>query len=56
MPGVKHITIGLDTSSSPLLVVVAQDGKLCSSRRKGIKQERILFPVLQKLLAKEEIH
>ncbi len=52
MPGVKHITIGLDTSSSPLLAVVAQDGKLYASRRKGIKQERILFPVLQKLLAK----
>lgn len=54
MPGVKNVTIGLDTSSSPLLAVVEKEGKICSSRRKGVKQERLLFPVLQKLLAKQQ--
>lgn len=54
MPGVKNVIIGLDTSSSPLLALVEKDGKIYSSRRKGIKQEKLLFPVLKKLLDKHQ--
>lgn len=53
MPGGKNVIIGLDTSSSPLLAVVECGGKICFSRRKGVKQERILFPVLKRLLDKQ---
>ena len=54
MPGVKNVIIGLDTSSSPLLALVEKEGKIYSSHRKGIKQEKLLFPVLKKLLDKQQ--
>ncbi len=45
-------TLVMDTSSSPFLLALAKGGKIISSRRKGIKQEKLLFPVLRGLLAK----
>ncbi len=48
MPG---CTLVMDTSSSPLLVALEKDGKVFSARRAGIKQEKLLFPLLRKLLA-----
>lgn len=48
----EKLTLVLDSSSSPLLVAVARDGQIFAARRKGIKQEKLLFPVLGKLLEK----
>lgn len=45
-------TLVMDTSSSPLLLALEKDGKIISAHRKGIKQEKLLFPVLRGLLAK----
>ena len=46
----KMITLGLDTSGSPLLLAAACGEKTAHRRRSGIKQERLLFPVLQQVL------
>ena len=46
------ITLVLDSSASPLLAAVAKDGRIFAAHRKGIKQEKLLFPVLDKLLQK----
>ena len=51
MSDIKPITVALDTSASPLLVAVQGNGKIVFRRRKGIKQERLLFPVLQEALS-----
>ncbi len=48
----KTVTLAMDTSSSPLLLVLEKDGKRFVARRQGIKQEKLLFPVLNALLAK----
>ena len=48
----SECTLVMDTSSSPLLLAVEKEGKIVASRRKGIKQEKLLFPVLRHLLAK----
>ena len=45
-------TLVMDTSSSPLLLAVEKEGKIYTARRKGIKQEKLLFPLLYRLLAK----
>ena len=45
-------TLMMDSSASPLLLALEKDGKIYVSRRKGIKQEKLLFPQLQALLAK----
>ena len=45
-------TIVMDTSSSPLLLAIEKDGRLYTARRKGIKQEKLLFPLLRGLLAR----
>lgn len=45
-------TLVMDTSASPLLLALEKDGNIYSSRRKGIKQEKLLFPVLRTLLNK----
>jgi len=42
----------MDTSSSPLLLAAEKDGRTVCARRKGIKQEKLLFPVLEKVLGK----
>lgn len=46
------VSMVLDTSHSPLLIAVEKNGQVFSARRKGIKQEKLLFPVLKQLLAK----
>ncbi len=51
MPG---CTLVMDTSSSPLLLAVEKDGQLYTACRKGIKQEKLLFPVLHGLLQKAQ--
>ncbi len=47
-----HVNLVMDTSNSPLLLGIEKDGKLFTVRRKGIKQERLLFPVINQLLTK----
>lgn len=44
------VTLVLDTSASPLMLAVEKNGHVFSVRKKGIKQERLLFPLLQKAL------
>lgn len=51
MPG---CTLVMDTSSSPLLLALEKDGRVFTARRQGIKQEKLLFPVLRKVLAKAQ--
>ncbi|MBR5151460.1 MAG: hypothetical protein IKW71_01340, partial [Elusimicrobiaceae bacterium] len=46
------VSVLIDSSNSPLLLGVEKDGKLLVGRRKGIKQEKLLFPLLQQLLNK----
>ena len=48
----KNLTLLLDSSASPLLAAAAKDGRVFSARRKGIKQEKLLFPLLAGLLQK----
>ena len=45
-------TLVMDTSSCPLLLAVEKGGKLYTAHRKGIKQEKLLFPLLRRLLAR----
>ena len=46
----KSVTLALDTSGSVLMVSVQRAGKRVVRRRRGIKQERLLFPALQAAL------
>ncbi|WP_428074229.1 tRNA (adenosine(37)-N6)-threonylcarbamoyltransferase complex dimerization subunit type 1 TsaB [Candidatus Avelusimicrobium luingense] len=46
----KNVIVGLDTSASPLLVAVQAGEKTAARRQKGIKQERLLFPVMSRAL------
>lgn len=46
----EAVTLGLDTSGAPLLAAVDKGGKIISRRRKGIKQERLLFPAVNSAL------
>lgn len=46
----KQVILGLDTSGAPLLTAVEKDGKIFARRRKGIKQERLLFPAVNSAL------
>lgn len=48
----KEIILGLDTSNSPLLAAVSDGVKTASRRRKGVKQEKLLFPALEGALKK----
>ena len=48
----EKLTLVLDSSSSPLMAAVAGSEGIFAARRKGIKQEKLLFPLLDKLLAK----
>lgn len=48
----KEIVLGLDTSNSPLLAAVTDGRKTASCRRKGVKQEKLLFPALESALGK----
>ena len=46
------VTLVMDTSASPLRLGIEKEGRLFTLRKKGIKQEKLLFPALQKLLAR----
>ena len=48
------VRVVMDTSHSPLLLGVEKDGRLFTARRKGIKQEKLLFPLLTRLLQKAD--
>lgn len=48
----EKITLVMDSSGPVLRVGVQQNGKIYSARRKGVKQERFLLPVVQRVLAK----
>ena len=51
MPG---CTLVMDTSASPLLLALEKEGRIYAGHRKGIKQEKVLFPLLRQLLAKAQ--
>ena len=46
------LTLLLDSSSSPLMAALFSDGKIYSATKDGIKQEELLFPLLNKLYKK----
>ncbi len=46
------LTLMLDSSSSPLLAVLVCDGEIYSATKDGIKQEELLFPLLNRLYKK----
>lgn len=48
----QDVRVGIDTSGSPLLIAVQKGDKRVVLRRKGIKQERLLFPALNTALKK----
>lgn len=50
MQSSTQITLALDTSASPLLVAAQAGEKHFFRRRKGIKQERLLFPTVHAVL------
>ena len=52
MQSSEKLTLGMDTSGSPLLLTAQKGGKIFSVRRKGVKQEKLLFPALEALLHK----
>lgn len=47
----KPVILGLDTSGAPLLIALEKDGKIYARRRKGVKQERLLFPAVNSALS-----
>ena len=46
------LTLMLDSSSAPLTAVLFSDGKIYSASKDGIKQEELLFPLLNRLYKK----
>lgn len=48
----QGVRVGIDTSGSPLLIAVQKEDKQVVVRRKGVKQERLLFPALSAALKK----
>ncbi len=50
MQSSKQVILGLDTSGAPLTVALEADGKVYARRRKGVKQERLLFPAVNSAL------
>ncbi len=50
MQGSKAVTLALDTSGSPLLIAAQQGDVRAVRRQKGIKQERLLFPLMHRAL------
>lgn len=48
----KDLTLMLDSSTAPLLAVLVSDGKIYSAAKDGIKQEELLFPLLNRLYKK----
>lgn len=54
MQSSKKLILAIDTSSSPLLLAAGNGEKIFSVRKSGVKQERLLFPSLEKLLQKAD--
>ncbi len=48
----EDVVLALDSTSSPLYMVLKKGDKTYTGRRSGIKQEELLFPSLNKLFAK----
>ncbi len=48
----ENITLALDSTSSPLYMVLDCGGEVYRARKAGIKQEELLFPALNKLFSK----
>lgn len=48
----NDLTLMLDSSSAPLMAVLFSDGKIYSATKDGIKQEELLFPLLNRLYKK----
>ncbi len=48
----NDLTLMLDSSSTPLLAVLFSEGKIYSAAKDGIKQEELLFPLLNRLYKK----
>lgn len=48
----EAVTLALDSTSSPLYMVLERGGEVFRARKAGIKQEELLFPALNKLFAK----
>lgn len=46
-----EVTLGIDTSGGILLITAQKDGKRVVRRRKGIQQERLLFPTVEAALS-----
>lgn len=46
------LTLMLDSSSTPLMAVLFSDGKIHAASKDGIKQEELLFPLLNRLYKK----
>ena len=51
----KKITLALDSTSTPLFMVLESGGKIFTAKKSGIKQEELLYPALNKLFAKAGI-
>ena len=51
MQSSKSVILGLDTSASPLLIAAEASNQIFSRCQKGIKQERLLFPLMQRTLS-----
>ncbi len=45
----KNLTLMLDSSSTPLMAALFCGGKIYAASKEGIKQEELLFPLLNKL-------
>ena len=48
----NNLTLMLDSSSAPLMAALFSDGKIYSATKDGIKQEELLFPLLNRLYKK----
>ena len=51
----EKITLVLDSTSTPLFMVLESGGKIYKAKKDGIKQEELLYPALNKLFAKAGI-
>ena len=48
----NDLTLMLDSSTAPLLAVLVSEGKIYAASKDGIKQEELLFPLLNRLYKK----
>ena len=50
--GVEDLTLVLDSTSTPLMIALFYKGKIYALSKDGIKQEEILFPLINRLFKK----